>query len=156
MKPACQGIQQKIGGNEAYYSTEKNASEEGKTFVLKCSSDTLICRLKLDKGLIPIIPDQKQCDYLFVRENSHLASFDYYFIELKGSAKEADYAYEQIIQAIAFVKSKVGFIPKNAIWAFIVGGADTQNMNRLKEQFRKYIGVMLKHNTGKRYEHQIR
>ena len=156
MKSDCQSIQNKIGGNELHYSTEKSASENGKTFALKCSKDMLICRLKLDKGLIPIIPNQKQCDYLFVRETIDYASFDYYFVELKGNAKEADYAYGQIIQAIDFVKSKVGFIPKNAIWAFIVGGKDTQNMNRLKEQFRKDFGVMLKHNTGKRYEHQIR
>ncbi len=151
----CRKIYAKIGENQDYYSPTRSANEKGKSFAIQCDKGIKICRLKLDKGIMTAQQNQKQCDYLFVREYTDLDSFDYYFVELKGSAKEADYAYKQVIQAINFVKNKVGEIPKNCIWAFIIGGADTQNMNRLKEKFKKEIGVMLRHNTGNRYEHSI-
>jgi hypothetical protein len=152
----CAKIHKEIGGSQNCYSTERSANEKGKSFAIQCDKGIKICRLKLDKGIMIAQQNQKQCDYLFVREYTDSNLFDFFFVELKGSAKEADYAYEQIIQAINFVKTKVDVISKNCIWAFIIGGADTQNMNRLKEKFKRDIGVMLKHNTGNRYEHHVK
>ena len=147
----CKGIYQKVGGNQQCYSSEKSASEQGKTFVINSKKHPRVCRIKLDKCLIPEVPHQKQCDYLFVklRDNDE---FEYLFVELKGNAKEASYAFEQICQAIEFIKKKVGQIPQKHIRGFIVGGKDTQEMNRLKEKFKRSIGLELKHSTGSRYE----
>ncbi|WP_041340781.1 hypothetical protein [Runella slithyformis] len=81
--------------------------------------------------------------------------YGYYFVELKGSGCDADGAFEQIQQAVHDIKSRFGAIPKHQIWGFIVGGKDTQQMNRSKERFKRNIGKELKHSTGIRYEHRI-
>lgn len=47
-------------------------------------------------------------------------------------------------------------VSKNKIWGIIVGGGDTNGMNRLKERFKKEIGGELKHNTGERCEYFVR
>jgi hypothetical protein len=100
--------------------------------------------------------DGKCCsakNYVFISQNQSGDSA-YFFVELKGSAKEVDYAFRQIRAAITFVKDRMGGIPQKQIWGFIIGGKHTQNMNRLKEEFKRDIGIELKHVTGNQYEYQ--
>lgn len=152
-----ESIYNKIKKEEKCCSTNRRVSERGKTFVINCNDTNInVCCVKLDKCLITAIPNQKQCDYLFMSDrNNTPTDYGYYFVELKGSGCDADGAFEQIQQAIHYIKSRFGVIPKHQIWGFIIGGKDTQNMNRLKERFKRDIGKELKHSTGIRYEYKI-
>ena len=152
-----ENVYHKIKKEEKCCSTKRSVNEHGKTFSINCRDKNInVCCVKLDKCLITAISNQKQCDYLFMSDrNNSLADYGYYFVELKGSGCDADGAFEQIQQAVYYVKSQFGVIPKHQIWGFIVGGKDTQNMNRLKERFKRDIGKELKHSTGIRYEHKI-
>lgn len=152
-----ESVYQKIKKEEKCCSTNRSVEEHGKNFSIYCTDKTIaICCVKLDKCLIPAIPNQKQCDYLFMSDRKNTpADYGYYFVELKGSGSDGDGAFEQIQQAVHYIKSRFGFIPKHQIWGFIVGGKDTQKMNRSKERFKKDIGVELKHKTGNRYEHPL-
>jgi hypothetical protein len=154
---AGESVYQKIKKEEKCCSTNRSVNEHGKKFSIYCNDKTIaICCVKLDKCLIPAIPNQKQCDYLFMSDSKHTpADYQYNFVELKGSGCDADGAFEQIRQAVGYIKRKYGNIPKDQIRGFIVGGKDTQNMNRLKEKFKNDIGKELKHSTGIRGEHKI-
>ncbi|AXE18061.1 hypothetical protein DR864_10105 [Runella rosea] len=152
-----ESIYHKIKKEEKCCSTKRSVNEHGKTFSINCSDKNInICCVKLDKCLITAISNQKQCDYLFMSDrNNSPTDYSYYFVELKGSGCDAEGAFEQIQQAVHYIKSRFGAIPKHQIWGFIVGGKDTQNMSRLKERFKRDIGKELKHSTGIRYEHKI-
>lgn len=149
-----ESVYQKIKKEEKCCSANRSVNEHGKTFEINCRDiNVAICCVKLDKCLIPVIPNQKQCDYLFMSD--HKNGYGYCFVELKGSGSDADDAFKQIQQGINYIRSRFGVIPKHQIWGFIVGGKDTQYMSRLKERFKKDIGNELKHITGIRYEHKI-
>lgn len=152
-----ESVYQKIKKEEKCCSTNRSVEEHGKKFSIYCNDESIdVCCVKLDKCLIPAIPKQKQCDYLFMSDRKNTpADYGYYFVELKGRGCDADGALEQIQQAIQYIKSRFGVIPKHQIWGFIVGGKDTQKMNRSKERFKRDVGKELKHSTGTRYEHKI-
>lgn len=152
-----ESIYNKIKNNEKCCSTNRSVNEGGKTFVINCSdTNVIVFCVKLDKCLIPAVTNQKQCDYLFMSHRKNIpADYGYYFVELKGRGCDAEGAFEQIKQAVDYVKSNFGNIPKDQIRGFIVGGKDTQKMSRSKERFKRDIGKELKHITGIRYEHKI-
>lgn len=150
-------IYHKIKKEEKCCSTSRSVDEHGKKFSIYCNDKNIaVCCVKLDKCLIPAIPNQKQCDYLFMIDKKNTpADYEYDFVELKGSGCDAEGAFKQIKQAVDYVKSNFGDIPKDQIRGFIVGGKDTQKMSRSKERFKRDIGKELKHITGIRYEHKI-
>jgi hypothetical protein len=154
MNKCCKKIEDFLGGEEKYYTDKETvANENGKTFAIDKSADKEKehCKVKLDKGVIPIRLNRKQCDYLFKigEEEAFL------FVELKGSGENASDGFYQIEDTIHFFKEKAMPLKKEKVYGFIIGGKYTQKMNQLKEKFRKELGVSLFHTTGDKHKHKI-
>lgn len=153
MSKCCSSIKTALQGDNGYYEAKSAVTENGKTFRLNINTHDQVCKIKLDKGCIPNREGQKQCDYLILKcpPNSNTVA-KFIFVELKGSGENANDGFHQIIGAIEYLRSKGVVILKEKIYGVIVGGTDTQKMNRLKEDFKRLHGYSLIHKTGSLYE----
>ncbi|MCU0392839.1 MAG: hypothetical protein MUE81_17155 [Thermoflexibacter sp.] len=153
MSSYCEKIKDFLGGDEIYYNDKETAvKENGKTFTIDKINhkEKTHCKVKLDKGVVPMRPNRKQCDYLFKIEEEI-----FLFVELKGSGENATDGFYQIEDTIYFFKEKAIPLHKEKIYGFIIGGKYTKKMNELKEKFRKELGISLVHTTSDKYEYKV-
>lgn len=152
MSECCNYVKLLLQGGDEHYEIKSAASENGKIFRLNIANNEHYCRIKLDKGCVPIRHGFKQCDYLFIKCDKDTVD-KYIFVELKGSSENASDGFRQILGAISFLKEKGINLSKNKIHAIIVGGSDAPGMNKIKEDFKRMYGFKLIHKTGKILEY---
>lgn len=148
MQYCCFPIYKHFKNSKEFFSLGTVCTQKNKTFKIEFSKNYRedITRIVIDDGLIK--DKKKKCDFLFIRCQSN----HYYFVELKS--EDIEHAYNQIENTISIFNS-ILHLRKNLIYGFIVSTGvpkAQQRIQKLKESFRKNLGVSLTVSTNQHIE----